>query len=94
MIRVLMYLIGALVAITFLRGVIGILGRAFSNHAGKSSAPKEDAPPRQTTTATPPKAVGGELKRCAVCGIYAPAHSNKGEVYFCSAECEQKYQAA
>ena len=93
MIRVLMYLIGALVAITFLRGVIGIIGRAFSNTVGGGKAAPEP-PPAQATAAPPPKVVGGELKRCAVCGVYAPAQSNKGEAHFCSAECASKYQAA
>ena len=90
MIRVLMYLIGALIAITFLRGVIGILGRAFSNKVGASTPPPDAKP----SAAPPPKAVGGELRRCAVCGIYAPAHAHQGESYFCSPECEKKYQPA
>lgn len=94
MLRTLIYLIGALLAITFVRGVIGILGRAFTQQASKPSDESSASRSSATTTAPPPKAVGGELKKCSVCGVYAPAHSHRGDASFCSAECEAKYQPA
>lgn len=92
MLRTLIYLIGALLAITFVKGVIGIISRAFTQ-ASKSSNESSASRP-SATTAPPPKAVGGELKKCSVCGVYAPAHSHRGDASFCSAECEAKYQPA
>ena len=85
MVRLILWLIGAVVAISFLRGVVGIFGRAVGNHMGGTP----NVPPT-----TPVKAA---LKKCASCGVYAPSHAKLqrgGEtLHFCSADCLRKTAA-
>jgi YHS domain-containing protein len=93
MIRTVLYLFLAIFAITFLRFVIGIIGKAFGDLAqpGGSSS---NAPSSRPAT---PNA--GELKRDPVCGTFVAAASSvkktvRGEViHFCSEACRDKYRA-
>lgn len=89
MIRTVLYLFLAIFAITFLRMVIGIIGKAFTDLAGPSSRP----------TGKPASSTTGELKRDPVCGTYVAEASSvkltvRGEVvHFCSEACRDKYAA-
>ena len=88
MVRAILYAIVAVLIISALRGVIGILGKAFSEFTGL----RQPAPPR------PKVSEGGELKRDPVCGTFistATAVQKKvgGELYyFCSAACREKFR--
>ena len=90
MFRLIFYLLGMVVFITLIRGVIGVLARAFSSFA----AP----PPPQA--AKPEIPLSGELKKDPECGTYISAATSikrtvDGETYhFCSAECRDKFVAA
>lgn len=87
--RAIVWLLMTVLLITVLRGVIGWLGRAFSNYAlgerGGAGRPKM------------PK--GGVLHKDPVCGTYvgegaAVVLKEGGEtVYFCSEECRARYTA-
>jgi YHS domain-containing protein len=89
MFRALVYMIAAILIITVLRMVIGIIMRGASEALTGSSTPRHGQ--------TPP-APGGDLKRDPVCGTYvAEAASIKrsagGQVYyFCSPECRDRFK--
>ena len=91
MIRTVLYFLISIFLITFLRFVIGIIGKAFSDLAQPAS-PQPQRPPSR------PAGTGGELKRDPVCGTFvAPAASVqktvRGEVlHFCSPACRDKYR--
>jgi YHS domain-containing protein len=92
MIRTVLYLFLAIFAITFLRYVIGIIGKAFTDLAHPGSGPSS----KPSGRAAPTK---GELKRDPVCGTFVAAASSvkmtvHGEVlHFCSEACRDKYRA-
>ena len=94
MIRTILYLIFAVVIISLLRGVIGIIMKGFSELVGPSSKPQT----RENSGSQVP--LTGELKKDPACGTYiAAAGSIKGTVggqtfYFCSKECRDKYLAS
>jgi YHS domain-containing protein len=81
-------LIIVFVAVVFVRHVIVLIMRAFSQMAGVTTQPP--APPREQS--------GGELKKDPVCGTFVAAASSikatvKGEIiHFCSAACRDKYR--
>jgi YHS domain-containing protein len=87
MIKVVVYLFLAVLIISVLRGVIGVIGKALSG----LGAPEEA---RRTEPGASP---GGELKRDPVCGTFVPAATSvkrtiNGEVvHFCSETCSQKH---
>ena len=91
MIRTVIYLLISIFLITFLRFVIGIIGKAFSDLA-RPASPDPRRPSSSAATA------GGELKRDPVCGTFvAPSASVKktvrGEMlHFCSPACRDKYK--
>lgn len=95
MIRAVLYLFVAIILITFLRSVIGLIAKAFANlvaeDASSTSQQRRSSKSAGTTAA-------GELKRDPVCGTYvAEAASIKqvigGEVvHFCSEACRAKYR--
>lgn len=91
MVRAVLYIFLAVIVISFLRSILGILGKAFSGFVGPGPAQRAD------TSAEPRKA--GELKRDPVCGTYVSTATSikrtvSGEVvHFCSAACSEKYQA-
>ena len=76
------------VGAVFLRHVIMLIMRAFSQMAGVTTRPP--APPREQS--------GGELKKDPVCGTFVAVASSikatvKGEtIHFCSTECRDKYR--
>ncbi|HBY59860.1 MAG TPA: hypothetical protein DEH78_08540 [Solibacterales bacterium] len=88
--RIVLYLFGAILLLTVLRMVAGLLGRAATEVL---SGPK--SPQRRSSTNVP---AGGELKKDPVCGTYvaaASALSKKagGETYYyCSEECRSKHK--
>lgn len=89
-------LLFAVLIITVLRSVIGVLMKMFGNifgPQGSASTPN----PRQT----PPRPAvpsGGELKKDPVCGTFIAADTAVqkrvgGELYyFCSADCRDKFK--
>jgi len=82
-------LILVFIAAVFIRHVITLIIRAFSQMAGVS-------PNRQPSP--PPLKSGGELKKDPVCGTFVAVSSSvkrtgNGEVvHFCSTACRDKYQ--
>lgn len=86
--RLILYPLLAILLITLLRYVIGIIGKAFS---------ESFLPPRTKETAgrsQPP----GELKRDPVCGTYVADTASVKKtvggavVHFCSAACRDRYR--
>ena len=94
MIRTVLYLLIAIFLITFLRYVIGIIGKVLSDLFLSPGAGRSGAKPASSR----PQAAG-ELKRDPVCGTFvAEAASikktvNGREIHFCSAACRDKYVA-
>ena len=90
MIRIAVYILLAIIVISLLRSIIGVLAKGFGSvlDAG-SNAPKE----------RPPVPEGGELKKDPVCGTYVAAttalrKSSNGQThYFCSVDCRDKFRA-
>ncbi|MCC7499447.1 MAG: YHS domain-containing protein [Bryobacterales bacterium] len=87
--RFVVFALVLIVVISILRAVIGLIAKAFSDlFLPPQNRPSSNAPEIPLT---------GELKRDPVCGIYVPATTSfkktvNGEVvYFCSAECRDKY---
>jgi YHS domain-containing protein len=78
----------ALVAVFFIRQVVAMIMRAFTQEAAEAVRPQ---PPQQGQA-------GGELKKDPVCGTFvAIASSIKSNVngqviHFCSTACRDKYQ--
>jgi YHS domain-containing protein len=90
MFRFIFYLLSAVLMITFLRGVIGVISKAFSALLGPGQSP-----PVRSAAANVP--LTGELRRDPVCGTYIATttslkHTSGGEtVYFCSPACRDKF---
>lgn len=88
MFRLIGYILIAIVGITLLRGVLGIVGRLFSEAASRPDAPRAAQPNSPT-----------ELKACSVCGTFVPASNvltvkqNQQTRYFCSAACRDSRAA-
>ncbi len=86
MVKVVLFLFLAVIAISVLRAVIGVLAKAFGGLLNAGPAPR------------PPQPIG-ELKRDPVCGTYVDASSSlkttaAGQtLYFCSEDCRSKYLA-
>jgi YHS domain-containing protein len=93
MLRIIAYLLTAVVLISILRSVIGVIAKAA---AGLFSPSK---PPAPAGSASGSRA-GGELKRDPVCGTFVPAANAVkktigGEVvFFCSDACRDKHRPA
>jgi YHS domain-containing protein len=93
MLRGLLYILIAILVLTFIRMVAGVLFKS----VGAMLEPDNPAatPTGSRTSANAPS--GGELKRDPVCGTFVPvANSVKrtvhGEVvHFCSSDCRDKY---
>lgn len=89
MLRAILYAIVAVLAISLLRSVIGIVAKGFFDAVHPQRSPQQQRPSVQA---------GGELRRDPVCGTFistATALQKKvaGEVYyFCSEECRKKYR--
>jgi YHS domain-containing protein len=89
MARAVLYIFVALLLISLLRSVIGVLGKAVSGYLGQDPAAKSRGPELHNA---------GELKRDPVCGTYVSTTTSvkqtiRGEtVHFCSPECSAKYR--
>ena len=87
-IRTIAYLLLTVFLITFLRYVIGMIGRAFTDLLRPGSRP------------SPGPRAGGELKKDPVCGTFVAAETSvkktvAGEVvHFCSEACRDKFPAS
>ena len=91
MLRLLSYMLLAIVLITLLRSVIGLMTRVFLQvmRASVSSGSGESR--------RAPVAVNGELKKDPVCGTYVAMSGSPYKTighetfYFCSLECREKF---
>lgn len=87
MVRTVLYLLLAVLLITFLRSILGVLAKLVGAWLEPTGVPGS----RRTPT-------GGELKRDPVCGVYiSTAASVKitdaGQVvHFCSTACRDKFR--
>ena len=94
MFRVIFYLLAAIVLISVLRGIIGIVLRGFSEMLNPG------ANARTKPTPSNPVPLTGELKKDPACGTYIAAatsikESVGGETFhFCSKQCRDKYVAS
>lgn len=89
MVRAVLYIFLAIILITLLRSIIGVVGKAFAALFGPdANAQAGDAEPRKA----------GELKRDPVCGTYVSTATSvkrtiEGRVvHFCSPECSSRYK--
>jgi YHS domain-containing protein len=82
-----------LVAVLFVRQVIVLIARAFSQSGAGGGGTGQPQPDR-------PVASGGELRKDPVCGTFVAAASSIKQdvdgqvVHFCSTACRDKYRAA
>jgi YHS domain-containing protein len=90
MIRIAVYLLLAIIVISLLRSIIGIVVKGFGSVLDAGST---------TARERPPASPGGELKRDPVCGTYVSEATairklaNGQTHYFCSSECRDKFRA-
>lgn len=88
--RFLGFLLAFIFLVPLIRGILGIVGRAFTNFAMRPSQPVPGQPPRVP--------VGGVLRKDPVCGTYVSENLAIKRViggetyYYCSEECRQKHQ--
>jgi len=95
MFRVILYLLFAVILISVLRAVMGIIAKGFGELIGPRTgqAQSSQAPGKQVP-------LTGELKKDPACGTYIAAASSiqekvGGEIlYFCSKQCRDKYVAS
>lgn len=93
MFRGILYLIVAVVFISLLRSVIGIVMKGFAEAFHTSAGASGSTPRRPSVPA------GGELKKDPVCGTFISTatalHRQVGRetYYFCSAACRDKFKA-
>jgi YHS domain-containing protein len=90
MVRAVLYLFLAIILISVLRSVIGVIGKLFG---ALTEAPGS----ARSSSSSEPKSVG-ELKRDPVCGTYVSTAAsvkrtiNGQVVHFCSEACSRKHQ--
>jgi len=89
MLRAILYAIVAVLAISLLRSVIGVLAKGFHDFVN----PAAQTQPRRPTVES-----GGELKRDPVCGTFISTSTalqkkvGKDVYYFCSEECKARFK--
>ena len=94
MFRVILYLTLAVVIISILRGVIGIIMKGFAELLSPGSGTQTKQGPANKVPLT------GELKKDPACGTYISAATSIKETvggetfYFCSKQCRDKYLAS
>jgi hypothetical protein len=94
MFRALLYMLLAVVLISVLRSVIGVLMKAFGSIIGAADA--------SSSASSGPKSaqLGGDLHRDPVCGTFVAEttphqHRISGQIfYFCSDACKEKHALA
>ena len=90
MFRLILYLLLAVIVISVLRTVIGVLAKAFSSLLQAGAAPSSSRP-RQTGQ------LGGNLHRDPICGTFVAESTPfqrrlPGQVfYYCSDACREKH---
>jgi YHS domain-containing protein len=89
MIRVVLYLFLAIILISVIRSVIGVVVKAIGGFLGPAASDRSPSSgPR----------MAGELKRDPVCGTYVSTATSVKRtiggqvVHFCSVECSEKYR--
>lgn len=88
--RLLINLLLVIFLITFLRAIIGLIGKA----VGQMFQPSAPEKATGTKGASP---AGGELKPCATCGVYTSAATavrkkvGGAEKLFCSEGCRDRF---
>lgn len=91
MVRVVLYLLLGIFLLSFLRSIIGILGKAFAGLMEPDSG-------KGTGARGSDAKMGGELKRDPVCGTFVSAATSvkktvgKEVLHFCSPACREKYE--
>ena len=100
LLRVLEFLVGFMLVVSVIRGVLGMIMKAYSELSGTSSpqpgARAAGSSPRPQPSSPP---AGGELKKDPVCGTFISAatafqkYANGQTHYFCSTECRDKFKA-
>ena len=94
MFRTILYLLFAVVLISLLRGVIGVIMKGFAELVG---SPSKTQSQKSAGTQVP---LTGELKKDPACGTYIAAATSIKETvggetfYFCSKQCRDKYLAS
>ena len=94
MFRVILYLLFAVILISVLRAVLGIIAKGFGELIGPRSSPSSPSGPGKQVPLT------GELKKDPACGTYIAAATSIQEkvggetFYFCSKQCRDKYVAS
>ncbi len=96
MIRALLYALISIFAITFVRMVVGIIMKGFSDlmREETQAQSRPASPPPNPKVAGVPTA--GEFKPCKQCGTYVVASSaikaslNGETFFFCSQDCREK----
>jgi len=94
MFRAILYLMIAVVVISVLRSVIGIVLKGVADLLNPSPQAGASSP------RPPSPAAGGELKKDPVCGTFISAATalqkkvGSQTYYFCSAECRDKFKPA
>ena len=78
MMRMIVLFLGGIIAITVLRAVLGMIGRAMGDLI------------TQPTAGSPKTQSAGSLKKCAICGVHAPPYVTRGDLNYCSPECAAK----
>lgn len=78
MVKMVVLFLAGIIGITILRAVMGLIGKAMGDLVNTPTA------------GSPAAATRGALKKCAVCGVHAPPHVTRGELYYCSPECVAK----
>ena len=78
MIRMVILFLAGILAITILRAVMGLIGKAMGDLV---TQPSPDSPAAATK---------GSLKKCAVCGIHSVPYQSRGHDHYCSPECLAK----
>ena len=93
MFRAILYLLFAVILISVLRAVLGIIAKGFGDLLNPAQRK-----PDQTSGGHVP--LSGELKKDPACGTYISATTSIQEkvggetVYFCSKQCRDKYVAS
>lgn len=91
MLRMIQIIFFAIVILTVLRSVIGLLGRLGSQWVSAGSASKQTPPPEGSGGRVPTP-----LKSCSRCGTYVPQNAgvSAGTQFFCSNSCREAAKAA
>jgi YHS domain-containing protein len=96
-IRIILYMLLAVILITVLRTVIGVLLKGLGSVLGGEDNPGS---PRSAAERPPSPQLGGELHRDPVCGTFVAettGHQRRlgnQTVYYCSEACKEKHSVA